>query len=87
MQVSGRERSRLKEGLPCPDRETGKGGAVNRVAIVAVSVCSLLAGSSIDPEKLQYFIAGALFTLAMEALVRIITWLARKASRPQVHSV
>jgi len=60
---------------------------MNRMAMVAVSVISLLAGSSIDPGKLQYFIAGALFTLAMELVVGIITWLARKVSRPKVHSV
>jgi hypothetical protein len=60
---------------------------MNRVAVVAVTVISLWAGSSINPAKLQYFIAGALFTLAMEALVRTITWMARKVARPKVHSV
>ncbi|HTV56642.1 MAG TPA: hypothetical protein VMI06_17225 [Terriglobia bacterium] len=60
---------------------------MNRVAIVAITSISLWVGSTVDQEKLEYLIAGALFTLAMELVVRIITWLARKVSRPKVHSV
>lgn len=60
---------------------------MNRVAIVAVTVISLWAGSAIDQGKLQYFIAGALFTLVMEGLVRTILWAAQKIARPKVHRV
>lgn len=60
---------------------------MNRVALVVVAVISLWIGSMIDPEKLQYLIAGALFTLAIEGLVRLMIGVARKVSRPKVHHV
>jgi hypothetical protein len=60
---------------------------MNRVAIVATTTISLWVGSMVDQEKLQYLIAGALFTLAMEGLAKFILWVARKASGPKVHHV
>lgn len=60
---------------------------MNRVAIVVVAVISLWIGSMIDSEKLEYLIVGALFTLAMEGLVRLMIGVARKVTRPKVHHV
>jgi hypothetical protein len=65
----------------------GKEKSMNRVAVVAITSISLWVGSLVDQEKLEYLIAGALFTLAMELVVRIITVIARKVTRPKVHSV
>ncbi|HEX5481674.1 MAG TPA: hypothetical protein VFZ08_03510 [Terriglobia bacterium] len=60
---------------------------MNRVAIVVVAVISLWTGSMIDPEKLEYLIVGAIFTLAIEGLVRLMIGVARKVVRPKVHHV
>ena len=60
---------------------------MNRVAIVVVAVISLWIGSMIDPEKLEYLIVGALFTLTIEGLVRLMIGVARKVVRPKVHHV
>jgi hypothetical protein len=65
----------------------GKEELMNRVAVVAITSISLWVGSLVDQEKLEYLIAGALFTLAMELVVKAITAIARRVSRPKVHSV
>jgi hypothetical protein len=65
----------------------GKEKPMNRVAVVAITSISLWVGSMVDQEKLEYLIAGALFTLAMELVVKLITAIARRVSRPKVHSV
>jgi hypothetical protein len=65
----------------------GKEKPMNRVAVVAITSISLWVGSLVDQEKLEYLIAGALFTLAMELVVKIITAMARRIVRPKVHSV
>lgn len=76
----------LERGLPFPDLG-GKEEQMNRVAVVAISSISLWVGSTVNQVKLEYLIAGALFTLAMELVVKVITAVARKVARPKVHSV
>ena len=60
---------------------------MNRVAVVAITSISLWVGSMVDQQKLEYLIAGALFTLAMELVAKIIGAIARRVLRPKVHSV
>ena len=60
---------------------------MNRLAIVMVMVISLVTGASIDSTKLDYFVGGVLFTVAVEGLVKIINALARRFSKPAVHGV
>jgi hypothetical protein len=87
MYVSGPgTRSRSKE-LSLFRAVDGKEKPMNRVAVVAITSISLWVGSLVDQEKLEYLIAGALFTLAMELVVKIITAIARRIVRPKVHSV
>jgi hypothetical protein len=82
-----REREAARNALLFPGSWHGKEELMNRVAIVATTTISLWVGSMVDQEKLEYLIAGALFTLAMEGLARFILWVARKAARPKVHQV
>ncbi len=65
----------------------GKEKLMNRVAVVAITSISLWVGSMVDQQKLEYLIAGALFTLAMELVAKIIGAIARRVLRPKVHSV
>jgi len=60
---------------------------MNRVAVVAISSISLWVGSTVNQLKLEYLIAGALFTLAMELVVKVITAVAQRLSKPKVHNV
>lgn len=60
---------------------------MNRVAVVAISSISLWVGSTVNQLKLEYLIAGALFTLAMELVVKVIIAVAQRLSKPKVHNV
>jgi hypothetical protein len=82
-----REREAARKRLALLRAEDGKEKSMNRVAVVAITSISLWVGSLVDQEKLEYLIAGALFTLAMELVVKIITAIARRIARPKVHSV
>jgi hypothetical protein len=82
-----REQEAARKGFLFSGPLTGKEKPMNRVAVVAVTSISLWVGSIVDQEKLEYLIAGALFTLAMELVVKLITAIARRVSRPKVHSV
>jgi hypothetical protein len=81
-----REREAARKGLSFPGFDR-KEELMNRVAVVAISSISLWVGSTVNQLKLEYLIAGALFTLAMELVVRVITAVARKVARPKVHGV
>jgi hypothetical protein len=87
MYVSGPGTRSRSKGRSLFRAEDGKEKSMNRVAVVAITSISLWVGSLVDQEKLEYLIAGALFTLAMELVVKIITAIVRRIARPKVHSV